>query len=100
VADATASNFTVIFAFAHVPSAPPATTALHSTLDWLWRGALTYYQPAVRSDLSILDAYEALVGSLADTYVDARPIPGVPTGFEREKKTEENGKENGKRPRC
>lgn len=78
------STFTVIVAAAQLtPSASQLRIPFQCALDWLWRGALAYYAPMARTDVDLQDAHEAQLASLADTFLAASPLPGVPTGFDK-----------------
>lgn len=53
-------------------------------VDWAMRGAIEYYNPLLRDDINVSEAYEAQVSALADCYRPTFPISGVPTGFDKQ----------------
>lgn len=83
VPNAPTSAFAAVFVFGALAPPAPSFTTLHATIDWATRASLSYFSPLLRSDIDLLDAHEALVASLADTFLPAAPLPGVPTGFDK-----------------
>lgn len=89
----TVSSFSTVVALANISAAgtgvsiSDADSVFHATLQWAWRGAEAYYSPGVppslRVDLNLTDAWHAVLDALADCYVPATPLPGVPTGYDK-----------------
>lgn len=78
------SQFSVVVAVGSLaPPAAPDVTPLHAAIDWATRASAQYYSPQLRTDIDLVAAQEAVVDSLAVTYLPASPIPGVPTGFNK-----------------